>query len=84
MFGFFILLSGLLLIGFLTWFFFLTAKHNSGLTKKTKPEYSQNNFKRHGQFRTLFLQLGFAPLLALGMTYVFWQGWSTFVNFVAS
>lgn len=84
MFSFFILLSGLLLIGFFVRFFFTTVKHNSGLTKKNKAEYIQNNFKRQGQFRTLFLQIGFAPLLALGMTYVFWQGWSTFVNFVAS
>jgi hypothetical protein len=83
-FGFFILLSGLLLIGFLARFFFTTVKHNSGLTKKNKAEYSQTNFKKQGQFRTLFLQIGFAPLLALGMTYVFWQGWSTFVNFVVS
>jgi len=83
-FGLVIMLSGVLLFGFLTWFFIPRLRLNSELTKKTKSEYSHSYFKKLGHVKVLFLQIGLAPILALGMTFVFWQGWSSLVNFVAS
>ncbi len=84
MFGLVIMLSGVLLFWFLAWFFIPRFRLNSELTKKTKSEYSHSYFKKFGQVKVLFLQIGLAPILALGMTFVFWQGWSSLVNFVAS
>lgn len=38
----------------------------------------------HRHFMIGVFQIGFAPFLTLGLTYVFWQGWSSLVNFVAT
>ncbi len=76
------MLSVFLVLSLFIWSFLPRVKRERVEVKTVKPSYKQIHKKE--QLRVFFFQIGLVPLLALGLTYVFWQGWSSFVNFVAS
>lgn len=82
MFGLVLMLVVFLVLSLVVWSYLPRAKRQLVEVKSSKP--SGRQAKTYGQLRVFFFQIGLAPLLALGLTYVFWQGWSSLVNFVAS
>lgn len=71
MFGF--VVCSVIIIGFFIVCIFLKFRKNSA-----------EKFCNNLLIKKVFVQIGVSPVLAIGMTYVFLQGWSSFVNFVAS